>query len=130
MTEPRQQVQVVVVAWVADLVFGSRISATAAAMGVAVELVRSPDEFSASVERLQPKLSIVDLTAIDSDDRGDWASVRSAASDSVLIGFVPHVDTERAESAKLAGFDEVLPRSRFAASLPELLGRFVGATGS
>jgi len=128
MTETKEQV--VVVAWVADLVFGSRISATAAAMGVGVELVRSLDEFQQAVQRACPKLAIVDLTVADSAGGSEWASLRSVASDSVLVGFVPHVDTERADSAKLAGFDEVLPRSRFAASLPELLGRFAGATGS
>jgi len=118
------------VAWVADLVFGSRISATAGAAGAGVEFVRSADEFNASVRRLNPKLSIVDLTAVDSEDGDPWASVRRAAASSTLIGFVPHVETERAESAKLAGFDEVLPRSRFAASLPELLVRFAEADGA
>lgn len=37
------------------------------------------------------------------------------------VGFASHVDRELVEAAKAAGCSEVLPRSRFFASLPDLL---------
>jgi hypothetical protein len=38
------------------------------------------------------------------------------------IGFGSHVDTDLLDAARAAGCDEVLPRSRFFARLPELGG--------
>jgi hypothetical protein len=39
----------------------------------------------------------------------------------VVIAFGSHVATARLQTARDAGCDEVLPRSRFSAELPELL---------
>ena len=46
----------------------------------------------------------------------------------IVIGFGSHVDVERLELARAAGFDQVLPRSKFSASLPELLRQTFGLT--
>ena len=40
-----------------------------------------------------------------------------------MIAFDSHVNTARIQAARDAGCDEVLPRSRFSAELPELLKR-------
>jgi DNA-binding NarL/FixJ family response regulator len=41
-----------------------------------------------------------------------------------VLGFLSHVQLELAEHAKAAGADEVMPRSRFSAHLPEILKRY------
>src|SRR5690349_9640051 len=50
-------------------------------------------------------------------------AVRAAAPTARIVGFGPHVDEERAATARADGADVVLPRSRFfrdpAAVLPE-----------
>ena len=38
-----------------------------------------------------------------------------------VVGFVSHVDTQTIQSARVAGIDQVLPRSRFVETLPDLL---------
>lgn len=40
-----------------------------------------------------------------------------------LLAFGPHVDTTTLEAARQAGFDDVWPRSRLAAALPDWLRR-------
>jgi hypothetical protein len=47
--------------------------------------------------------------------------LRSVQPSLKVIGFLSHVQTSLAERAKSAGFDEVMPRSKFSANLPEIL---------
>jgi hypothetical protein len=44
----------------------------------------------------------------------------------VVIAFGAHVQADRLRSAREAGCDEVMPRSKFSATLPEILIRHVG----
>jgi hypothetical protein len=100
---------------VRDLMFSSRISATAKAEGVAIDLLRDP----ASLADRAGNLLIVDLNqpgAIESA-----ASWKSAAQERHVIGFVSHVDGETIARAKSSGIDRVMPRSQFVASLQTLL---------
>ena len=43
-----------------------------------------------------------------------------------VIAFGSHVDTARLQAAQTAGCSEVMPRSRLAATLPQLLGKHLG----
>ena len=103
-----------VLALVRDLIFASRITATASARGVAVKLIRDPAALAAEGNgRL-----IVDLNrdgAIDA--AGRW----KAATGGEVVGFVSHVDTATIDRARAAGVDRVLARSRFVEVLPALL---------
>ena len=61
---------------------------------------------------------IVDLHAGGSD-----AGALAAAGGQPLLGFYSHVDVDTAQQAEQAGFDLVVPRSRMAREMPELVAR-------
>lgn len=62
-------------------------------------------------------LIVADLDAIDLE--------QVAALDPPKLGFCRHTDVELREQALEAGFDQVVPRSRMARELPELVERLL-----
>lgn len=108
---------------VRDLLFASKITATAQAVGAKVKIVRDPEMLqSESGEKL-----IVDLNQTGALEA---AAAWKAASGGTVIGFVSHVDRETIGRARAAGITDVLARSQFVESLPRLLGRGTEAGGS
>ena len=105
-----------VLALVRDLMFSSRISATARAANVPVKLLRDP----AALAGAEGRLLIVDLNQPGALEAA-VAWKRNASGE--VVGFVSHVDAETISRAKSAGIDRVIPRSRFVEVLPELLTR-------
>jgi CheY-like chemotaxis protein len=111
-----------------DLFFGSKVTGTASAMGLHVEL-------EADIERGLSKLAgggyrcvILDLAM----PRLSPADVVAAVNNSTakdrprVIAFGAHVHTARLEEAREAGCDDVMPRSRFSTELAEILSQFCG----
>lgn len=98
-----------VVAVVPDLMFASRIEATLGAAGHDVELVSAPADAAGS----SPDVVVADLADAD-------AGELSAAGVPVL-GFYSHVDVETRRHAEAEGVDLVVPRSRMAREMPELV---------
>lgn len=102
-----------------DLFFGSKITGTADQLGLHVKLAGTVDggveQASQETVRLllldlaMPGLSVADLIASLSEEHRPTV--------------VAHVNTVRLDEAREAGCDEVLPRSRFTATLPEILTR-------
>ena len=107
-----------VVAFVPDLLFGSKVQGMLAAAGHEVDLVSTSD---AARERVSAgaSVAVVDLTAGDPDVDGIVGAVPSLA-------FYSHVDTEVRARAEQAGYDLVVPRSRMAREGADLVGRLVG----
>ena len=99
---------------VRDLMFSSRISATARAAGVAVRVVREPGELAKAPGRRL----IVDL---NQSGALEAAVAWRQASAGEVVGFVSHVDAETIARARAGGIDHVVPRSRFVEVLPGLL---------
>ncbi len=87
---------------VPDLLFGSRVQSGVRAAGH--ELVAADAE---------PELVIADVEALDP------ASVAGPKR----LGFYPHVQPDLKRRAEDAGFDMVVPRSRIARELPELIDK-------
>jgi len=113
MSDPSPQPTPVLVL-VKDLLFSSKITATARAAGVGTRLLRDPAQLGAEPS---PRL-IVDLNlpgAIAA--AAHWRT----ATGGTVIGFVSHVDTETIAAARAAGIDRVMARSRFVEELPRLL---------
>ena len=96
-----------------DLMFLSKVTATARAAGVNVQVVRDPTMLPAMGTRL-----FVDL---NQDGALEAAAAWKGATGGRVVAFVSHVDTQAIARAKEAGLDQVLPRSRFTADLEELL---------
>ena len=99
---------------VRDLLFSSKITATASAVGAKIQLLSDPQQLAA---HSGAKL-IVDLNqpaALDAAAR--WKQSTGGR----VVGFVSHVDTATIDRARELGIDEILPRSRFVQVLPDLL---------
>ena len=90
---------------VPDLLFGSRVAGGVQAAGH--DLVSLDGD---------PELVIADVEALDPSTIG---GVRR-------LGFYPHVQPELKHRAEEAGFDMVVPRSRIARELPDLVEKLLG----
>jgi hypothetical protein len=96
-----------------DLMFLSKVTATARSAGVAVQVVRDPTMLPAVGTRL--------LADLNQDGALEAAATWKAATGGAVVGFVSHVDTAVIQRARDAGLDEVVPRSRFTADLPRIV---------
>jgi CheY-like chemotaxis protein len=109
-----------VVAVVSDLLFRTRIEATAAQAGVVLTVVPA-DRLVASCAADPPDLIVLAL-----DDPGDPIALARAlaAAPGVravpIVGFYPHVDQALRERAQAAGVTPV-PRSAFVSRMAEIL---------
>ncbi|MSR30646.1 MAG: hypothetical protein EXR99_03990 [Gemmataceae bacterium] len=104
-----------------DLMFGSRIGGEVRALGGVCRQVKTGEKFL----ELAATAGVVGA-AIDLDTAGEslvgimekWREVAGAGVS--VLGFGSHVDVESLQRAREAGCTPVLPRSRFAATLPQL----------
>jgi hypothetical protein len=108
-----------VVAFVPDLLFGSRVQGDLRAAGHDVVLAASPGALSESLAGADAL--VVDLTA--------EAPARIAAVGSPgipVLAFYSHVEADVRDLGRQAGFALVVPRSRMAREAGPLLGRLLG----
>jgi hypothetical protein len=103
-----------VLALVRDLMFSSKIAATARAEGVAVKIIRE-------AAKLASEGGTCLLVDLNQDGAIPAASEWKSRTGGAVIGFVSHVDAETIARAREAGFDQVLARSRFVEQLAALL---------
>jgi hypothetical protein len=106
-----------VVALAPDLMFGSRIEAVLGAAGHEVTLAGSAAEAPLD----DADLVIADLERIEPD-----AVVGLGVP---VLGFHRHTDPETRERAEAAGVDRVVPRSKMAREMRELVAALVNETG-
>jgi CheY-like chemotaxis protein len=102
-----------------DLIFASRITGAASAVGQSVRRVRSTDELSSLARQQPPRCVLVDL-AFPGLVLGDLlAALRGCCSDMPrVVAYGSHVDVAGLTAARAAGCDPVLPRSKFVEELP------------
>lgn len=112
-----------ILAAVDDLLFSSKIRATAKQVGIDVQFARTPEAIMERARELRPALAIFDLNSGKTDPIATIAALKRdpTTSNVPVIGFVSHVQVAVIEAAQHAGADQVLPRSAFAARLPEIL---------
>jgi DNA-binding NarL/FixJ family response regulator len=104
-----------VLALAPDLFFASKIKETLTAAGHEVRLASSVEDTVASRE--ETDVVIADLHAEGLDPAG----LVSSLGGKPLLGFYSHVDAATREDATSAGFDLVVPRSRMAREMPDLV---------
>ncbi|HZI60481.1 MAG TPA: hypothetical protein VFD62_07205 [Pyrinomonadaceae bacterium] len=113
----------IVLAIVDDMLFASKIRASAEAVGVEVKFVRSMEKLIETAREVKPGLVVVDLhntkldpvaVATELKSNEDLRQVR-------LLGFFSHVQTDLQRNATAAGYDQVIPRSMFARDLGQIL---------
>lgn len=114
-----------ILAIVDDLMFTSKIKATATQLGVPLTFARSSANALAEMRKSRPTLVILDLNSQRSEPLATLAAMKSdpALADIPSVGFVSHVQTDLIDAARQAGVGEVLARSAFTVQLPEILSR-------
>jgi len=112
-----------VVAFVPDLLFGSRVVDAIQATGH--EAVLASDIGTVRRELPGAALLIVDLTTDASARTGEVAALPRPGVRT--MGFYSHVETEVRAQAEGAGFDLVIPRSRMAREGSTLVSRLLTA---
>lgn len=105
-----------VVAVAADLMLGSKVEATLSAAGHEVTL--SPSLQEAPLDRAE-------LIVADLDAENPEALVGLGIP---VLGYYSHVEVETREAAEAAGVDLVVPRSRLAREMPQLVEQLLSAS--
>ena len=106
-----------------DLLFRSKISSAAKALGVVVRAATTPD---AAIERARedhPTLVLIDL---DGQKPAPFEVLQRFSADPALgrlqtVGFVSHVHADLVHRARELGIGQVMARSAFVAGLTDLL---------
>ena len=110
-----------------DLIFTSKVTGTARMLGRRVLVAGDVALASTMIAQWQPRVVFVDLAAGDLvSSAALLAFQKLAAPATPFVAFGSHVDTAALAAARALGCDPVLPRSRFSAELPELIGRYLG----
>jgi hypothetical protein len=102
-----------VLAIATDLLLGSRVEGALSAAGHDVSLAPSLAE---------APLEGAELLVADLDVENPEALVGLGMP---VLGFYSHVDTDTREAAQAAGVDLVVPRSRMARELPQLVAKLL-----
>ncbi len=112
-----------ILAAVDDLLFSSKIRATAKQVGADVQFARTPHEILERARSLQPELVIFDLNSAKTDPVNTIAALKAdpGLTSTRTIGFASHVHVDLIAAARQAGADEVMPRSAFAGRLADIL---------
>ena len=112
-----------IIAAVDDLIFASKIKATAENVGAEVRFAKSLATVLTQAEERLPDCVMVDLQGVKCEPFALARAFKTSATlkQVKLIGFFSHVQTALMHEAQAAGYDQVLPRSAFTKRLPEIL---------
>ena len=114
-----------VLAVIDDLFFIGKLIGTAKQVGATLQTTTAAQFSLDALRREKPALAIFDLNTTSANP---VELIRQLKADPDLaaipvIGFFSHVQVELMRAAEQAGCDEVMPRSKFTATLPDLLRR-------
>jgi CheY-like chemotaxis protein len=110
-----------------DLMWISRITSTAQALGFKVLAARTVERLEELTRQHRPVCVILDL-GVGGVQAGEIVPrIRATVSGPLRIAaYGSHVDVATLQAARAAGCDPVLPRSKMAEELPELLKQWLG----
>jgi CheY-like chemotaxis protein len=118
----------------ADLIWATRIKATADALGIPCRPVRNVEMLKARLTDSKVRAVILDLEtpemslAILRTLRGTPGEPATDPGRTIrVLAFGPHVATDLFEQARAAGADRVLARGAFDRALPEILQDLEGS---
>lgn len=108
-----------------DLIFGSRITGEARAAGLDTKTFKTVENLLDAATKLQFVGVLVDLGIIPNSLELLISGIREKCGEAVpILGYGSHVDAELLKKARVAGYDPVLPRSKFVIDLPLILLAF------
>lgn len=105
-----------------DLIFSSKISGEARAIGLATKIFKTVDKLieAASKEKFAGALLDLGIASSDLDKLITEIRANQNANFSCL-GYGSHVDVDLLKKARSLGYDPVLPRSKFVLELGAIL---------
>ncbi len=103
-----------------DLLFYSQISSSAKAAGHSSCMIKRLEEIDSKCNADSVQWLIVDLSQHQTDLTTLASDIKAKCPNAHLLGFGAHVDTQALRAAQEAGFDDVMPRSKFHSLLPRL----------
>jgi len=106
-----------------DLMMASNANAHARQQGVKISQVSTAERGLEMVQEHRPQMLLVDLQCPGLDIMSLGASLGSLA-DSIApltIGFAQHVEIEKLQAAKDAGFDQVLTRGQMNSQVGQII---------
>ncbi|MCH8825066.1 MAG: hypothetical protein IH984_16345 [Planctomycetes bacterium] len=109
------------IALVSDLMFSSKITATANSVGATVVVVRTLEQLENELTSNPATTVMIDLEATAADPIQAIAYCLIAQPKPRIIAFGPHVNVDLLAKAKQAGADDVMPRGAFTTNLQQLL---------
>ena len=110
-----------------DLMFASRITGEARALGLTVKTVRSLDQLFDLARQESPSCILLDLAFPGLDLPDVFRRLAEVCSSLPrVVAYGSHVDSQRLQAARSAGCDPVLPRSKFVEELPRCLPDWLG----
>jgi CheY-like chemotaxis protein len=111
-----------------DMIFTSRITGTARALGLTVKAARSSDMLLAMARQHTPALVLLDLSNPGLQLPELLQALRTSSSPMPrMVAYGSHVDAAVLRAAREAGCDPVLPRSKFVEELPRALPEWMSA---
>ena len=105
-----------------DLLFPSRVRAAAEHQGRELMTVRDPEQLIERLGNPGTTLVLVDLTCPGLSPVAIQTAARQSDPGPRLVGFGPHVQQALLESARDAGFDQVLGNGEFNQRIGSILG--------
>jgi CheY-like chemotaxis protein len=110
-----------------DLMFTSRITGTAQALGCTVKPVRSVEALLTLAQQERPRGILIDLGHPEVRIAEVMDRLRKLGSPLPrVVAYGSHVDAATLRAAREAGCDPVLPRSKFVEELPNALPQWLG----
>lgn len=115
-----------ILAVMSDLFFSVKINDAAKKFGTSISVVKD-QALALEKAKAGPPLIVLDLNCAGLDVPGFIAALKtdSASAGIPIVAFVSHVQTELRQKAVELGCETVVPRSVFATSVDEILGRYL-----
>lgn len=108
-----------------DLIFSTKVTGTAALLGCAVAVTSDIDRAAELCRSERPGCVLLDLGMANLQIGEAVRRLDLASGGAPVVAYGSHVDRHRLDAAAKAGCREVLPRSRFSGTLPDLLRRYL-----
>jgi CheY-like chemotaxis protein len=114
----------IVLTAVDDIFFSAKIEEVAKTLGVRLVQALDARQLSEKLAATTPELIILDLNSRACSPLEAIRRIKTDPKfrDTPVIGFFSHVQVELEQAAHQAGCDHVMPRSKFSANLPHILG--------
>jgi DNA-binding NarL/FixJ family response regulator len=102
-----------------DLLFQSQVASAARQLSISVQVVGSLASAKEALQQVDARLLILDLsTGIAPNDASSLAGTDRPLA---TLAFAPHVEHNLLAAATAAGFQHVMPRSKFSSQLSDWL---------